>query len=307
MTKKEQFLAFLRREPGVEAPEGFPFLDLGPWPEGLRKIGSSMDLMMCPDVQMLDAPTCERPMVGAGYDVFGVHWSATAEISHYTPGQAPIYTDITHWREQVRIPNVDRLDWDTFRRYADALDPEKVVSVTLFSGLFERATVLTSMQECLMDAISEPEDFADMIGAIADYKIALIHKMCDYAPIDLLTYHDDWGTNNSTFLSPALWREVIRPHTQRVYDAAHARGVYLCQHSCGCTSPLLPDMIEMGADAWDAQKSCNDLLALQKEYGDRIFLMANDILNAGTPKDSDLPPITSPYPAWQEKPEFLFT
>ena len=43
------------------------------------------------------------------------------------------------------------------------------------------------------------------------------------------------------------------------------------------------------------------------EDGDRIFIMANDITNAGAPKGGDLPPITTPYPAWPEKPEFLFT
>ncbi len=310
MTKKEQLLTFLRREKGAETPEDFPFLNIEPWPEGTRRIADSMGLMMRGLCESLSAPVCERPMNGEGYDIFGVHWSKTATVSHYTPGQKPIYDDITLWREQVRFPNVDRLDWDTFRRSVDALDAEsKLVSVTLFCGLLERATMLTSMQECMMDAISEPEDFADMLGAVADYKIALIDKMCEYAPIDMITYHDDWGTNNSTFMSPQLWRETVRPHTQRIYDAIHRHGIYLCQHSCGCVSTLVEDMIEMGADSWDGQRSCNDWPELARRYGDRIFLMANDITYVGAPPSGtdELPPLLDVYPAYEEKPDFLYT
>ena len=309
MTKKEALLAFLRRAPGAQAPEEFPFLSIEPWPAGVRRIGDGMGLMMCGLCETIAAPVCERPMSGAGYDIFGVHWSATATVSHYTPGQKPVYDDITRWREQVRIPNADRLDWDSFRREADQLSGDKLVCVTLFSGLFERATVLTSMQECLMDAISEPESFAAMLGAVADYKIALIDRMCEYAPIDLITYHDDWGTASSTFLSPQLWRETVRPHTQRIYDAVHRHGIYLCQHSCGRVSPLLGDMIEMGADAWDGQRACNDWPALAREYGGQIFLMANDITFVGAPPAGAdaLPPLTDRYPAYSEKPEFLYT
>lgn len=309
MTKKEQLMAYLRRTPGVEKPADFPVMDdLEGWPADVRPLTSSGKLSMGGLFQMLDSPACERPMSGEGYDVFGVHWSAASQASHYTPGQKPIYDDITCWREQVRIPNVEKLDWDTFRGFVSRLDPEKPVSMMLLSGIFERATALTTMQECLMDAISEPEDFSDMLGAIADYKIALIDKISEFVHVDVLTYHDDWGTNRSTFMSPALWREVVRPHTQRIYDAAHRHGIFVIQHSCGCVSPLLPDMIEMGADAWDGQLRCSDMAALQREYGDRIFLLTNDAqYDFGDRPPADLPAMPpSPYPAYAEKPEFLY-
>ena len=31
----------------------------------------------------------------------------------------------------------------------------------------------------------------------------------------------------------AVWRQVIRPHTQRIYDCAKRLGIMIDQHSCG--------------------------------------------------------------------------
>lgn len=314
MTQKENLLRYLRREPYDSVPENLSYIPIDSSLD-IPPVLNSMSLNSCGLVQPLDAPVCERPMTGDGYDVFGVHWSKTDGISHYTPNQAPVYDDIECWREQVRFPNVDRLDWDSFRREAEKLDTEnKLVSITLFCGLFERATMLTSMEECLMDVISAPESFCDMIGAIADYKIALINKICEYIHPDIIIYHDDWGTSHSTFMSPELWRRTIKPHTKRLYDAMLAQGITICQHSCGYLEPLIGDVIEMGAHMWDAQKSCNDLAAISAKYSDKLLIVANDI--GGTPPppppgaDSDSsggpPPFAALYPAYSEKPEFLY-
>lgn len=309
MTPKENLLHYLRRETFEYPPENFAYIPLDTGGRDIPPVGDSMALVSCGLVQTINPPVCERPMTGEGFDVFGVHWSKTAGVSHYTPNQPPVYDDIENWHSQVRFPNVERLDWDSFRRDAENLDTENnLVCITLFCGLFERATMLTSMEECLMDAISDPENFSGLIGAVADYKIALINKICEYIHPDIIIYHDDWGTNRSTFMSPELWRETIRPHTKRVYDAMLAQGLTICQHSCGCVSPLVNDMIEMGAHMWDAQKSCNDLVGLSEKYSDRIFILANDI--GGTPppdmKGAAPPPLADQYPAYAEVPEFLY-
>lgn len=227
-----------------------------------------------PVIKTLDIPVCERPLGGTGYDVFGVHWTHAPQASHYTPGQSPRYDDITCWRDQVRFPDLDRFSWDELRREAAEFDRENhLMAVVLFTGPFERATTLTSFEDCLVDLITEPEEFSELIGAIADYKIALIHRIWDCAQPDIFYLHDDWGTTKSTFMSPELWRQVIKPHTQRIYDAIHAHGALVVQHSCGRVESLIGDMVEMGADAWDGQNECNDMDALRACYGDRIVIL----------------------------------
>ena len=285
MTEKENLLHYLRHEPCERVPE-------------FVRIAGSNEL-----VETIEVPVCERPMSGSGYDVFGVHWTDAEGASHYTHGQRPIYDDIENWKTQVRIPNIERFDWETFRKDAELVDREnKVLSIVLYSGIFERATVLTSFEDCLVNLISDPENFADLVGAIADYKIALIGKVCDLAHPDIIVYHDDWGTNRSPFMNPELWRRVIKPHTKRIYDAIHAHDVIVCQHSCGMVAPLVPDMAEIGADAWDGQAECNDLDELEKIVGDRLVILRKPPL----PPNRAVRRLESKYGAYPEKPVHLY-
>ncbi len=306
MTPKENFLHYVRHEPYEYTPE-MTYLPLV-LDEGVPPVPYTAGGLPADMVQEVAIPACERPMVGSGYDVFGVHWTAAQPVSHCTPHQKPIYDDIEDWRAQVRIPNVEKLDWETFQQDVEKLDTEnKIIMMTALCGLLERGTMLTSMEECMMDIITDPENYYDMMGAIADYKIALINKICQYVHPDIIVYHDDWGTNHGTFISPALWRQVIRPHTQRIYDAMKARNIIICQHTCGDVSTLMDDMVEMGLDMVDLQKKCSNLGACSAKYSGRMMITANDIVNNLVKPAEDGEAPGDRYPAYENVPEFLYS
>ena len=261
-------------------------------------------------------PVCDRPQRGTGYDVFGVHWTDTAPASHYSHGQDPIIDDIEEWEDQLRIPNIDKLDWDPFKRSAEAIDRDNdVVIATMFVGPFERASCLTSFEDCLCNVMTNPEEFSDMISAISDYKVEMIDRICRYGAPDIINFHDDWGTAKSTFLSPELWREVIAPHAKRIYDAAAERGVFLSQHSCGAISTLIPDMVEMGLKCWEGQAECNDMPALEKEFDGRLRILHRPDVTKFTPEQqaefdeiisqASAKPVHVDQP-YAEKPVFLY-
>ena len=44
-------------------------------------------------------------------------------------------------------------------------------------------------------------------------------------------------------------------------------GMYICLHSCGCISTLMPLIIRAGFDAWEGQDSANDKKAILDQYG----------------------------------------
>ena len=290
MTEKENLLHYLRFEPCEHepAPEQLDFM-----------AGGEL-------VKVLDIPVRERPLHGSGYDVFGVHWSATADVSHYTTDQKPVYDDIEDWQSQVRFPDIEKFEWDQLRADAATVDRSRqLVNVVMYCGPFERTTMLTSMEDCLVNLMLDSESFADLIGAITDYKISLVEKIWDCAQPDVYLLHDDWGTAKSTFMRPELWREVIKPHTARLYNAIHAHGALILQHSCGAIGPLVGDMVELGANLWDGQPECNDFSALRAQYGDRLHILEKPPRRAmaGAVK----PPMPNEkYGGYAEYPEFLF-
>jgi uroporphyrinogen decarboxylase len=137
-------------------------------------------------------------------------------------------------------------------------------------GLFERAYLLLGMEEALMAFLTEPEAMADLLNALADYKIALIAAFHEHVPLDLLWFGDDWGTQTDLFLPPATWRALIKPPLARIYACAQERGILVNQHSCGRIERIFGDMVELGAAIWNPCQPCNNLAALKRAYGGRI-------------------------------------
>jgi uroporphyrinogen-III decarboxylase len=223
-------------------------------------------------VVVIDAPVVERP-VAAGYDAFGVHWSYKEDAeggTFPTLGGHTIH-DLSRWREQVTFPDVAALDWEAVAARADEIDrDEHLVSGFVEMGLFERSYLLLGMEEALIATAVEPDLVGELVGAIADYKIALIERFDDAADLDLVWYGDDWGTQDRLFMRPDAWRRIIKPHTGRIYACMRGRGIVVNQHSCGRIEAILPDMVEMGADIYNPCQPCNDLAALKRQYGGRI-------------------------------------
>ncbi len=217
-------------------------------------------------------PVIERPD-RAGLDAFGVQWNyeASAEGGTFPAQGGHTISDLSLWRRQITIPNLDSFDWEPAARTAATFDRQTRVIVGFVEmGLFERSYLLLGMDEALMAYITHPELMYDLLGALADYKIALIRRLHEAIRMDILWYGDDWGNQRSLFLPPAVWRRVVRPHTQRIYDCARELGVMIDQHSCGKVDEVVGDMVEMGATMWNPCQPCNDLAGLKKKYGGRI-------------------------------------
>ena len=217
-------------------------------------------------------PVVERSY-SAGKDAFGVLWALEDGVqcgTYPALGGHPI-ADLRAWRGRIEIPDIDALDWEQIRLRADAVNrTESLVCGFVEMGLFERTYLLLGMEEALMAYVAEPALMTELVWAIADYKIRLIERFDEVADLDMVWYGDDWGTQNDLFLPPEIWRRILRPHTQRIYDCMKTRHIIINQHSCGKIEPVFSDMIEMGADIWNPCQPCNDLAALKKRFAGRI-------------------------------------
>lgn len=223
-------------------------------------------------IRIIYPPVVERPN-DTGYDAFGVHWTfeAGAEGGTYPSPVAPVIKDLHCWRDQLTIPDVSALDWDSVADAVAVIDRgQYLVQGFIEMGLFERSYLLLGMEEALINYTLEPDLMSDLLGALADYKIALITKFHEVARLDMIWYGDDWGTQDRLFMSPILWRRVIKPPTQRLYDCMKAHGILVNQHSCGKIETIFGDIVGMGADMWNPCQPCNDLAALKRKYGERI-------------------------------------
>jgi len=220
-------------------------------------------------------PIVERP-AKAGKDDFGVLWALKedAEGGTYPAPNGNLMNTIDEWREKLILPNVDSYDWDSLKKQVESIDRSKfVIQGFVEMGLFERSYLLLGMEEALITYLTDPEEMKAMLHEIADYKIRFITKYYEVTKMDMLWYGDDWGTQTNSFLPPNVWREVIKPETQRIYDRIKSLRIILNQHSCGKIENIFGDIVEMGADMWNSCQPCNDLKKLKEMYGDKISFL----------------------------------
>ena len=97
--------------------------------------------------------------------------------------------------------------------------------------------------------MEEPEACYDFFGAIADHKIRLYEYIIKYYRPDIICMHDDYGHGKGMFMSPEVWRELIKPHLQRIIDMVASYGVIYEHHCCGYFAPILGEIADMGCAA----------------------------------------------------------
>ncbi len=220
----------------------------------------------------IKSPVVERPEQ-AGKDTFDVEWSLQTGAqggTYPTPNGNPI-TDLSCWREQITMPTLGEIDWSSVKVNADEVDrTECLVSGFVEMGLFERSYLLLGMENALISFFTAPQAMAELVAAIADYKIELIEHFDDAINMDILWYGDDWGTQDNLFMPPDTWRQTIKPHTQRIYDCLKKRDIIINQHSCGKIEDIFSDMVEMGVDIWNPCQPCNDLAGLKRAFGEEV-------------------------------------
>lgn len=232
---------------------------------------------------------------GTGPDGFGVSWTYVPEATAamVTPGAKPLLEDIADWREVVKFPDLEAIDWKAQAEkdlhtnfgafvagaglipYEDGktcMDGDKLGVCMVINGSFERLHALMGMENALCALIEDPEACYDFFGAMADYKIAYFKKIAQYYPVDVINAHDDYGTNDRMFMSPDLWRKLLKPHLKRIVDAVHEMGLIYQHHSCGYIEPIFGDLVEIGVDAIDTLQggSNHNLPALKAQYGKQI-------------------------------------
>ena len=212
-------------------------------------------------------------------DEFGCQWKyvVSAGGGMLDPDGKNVIDDITKWEKQVKFPALELKDSDFMET---AYNPDKVLHVNIFQGLTERLVALMGgYTEAMLALAEEPEACADFFNAFADWEIALIDKLYARYPINMLTYHDDWGTERDTFFSERMMEELVLEPTRRIVRHAKSKGAAFEFHCCGCIGRFLKYMIEVGIDFLQIQGRANDVPAMKRDFGDKIgFCVFNEKL-----------------------------
>ncbi len=213
-----------------------------------------------------------------GRDMFGIDWEyvPSAGGSMVRPG-TPFIEDANDLVEKIVWPDIDSWDWEGSRRSNEAFlkaNEKKSVCTWFFNGYFERLISLMEFEGASIALVDEDQQDAvhAFFDKLTDLYIRIFEKLFDTFPeIDGIYFHDDWGSQRSSFFSPDVAEEMIVPYMRRFTDYIHSKGRFCHLHSCGHLMNQLENIIAAGWDAWDPQPM-NDSQQLYEEYGDRILM-----------------------------------
>ncbi|MHB1006484.1 MAG: uroporphyrinogen decarboxylase family protein [Chloroflexota bacterium] len=95
--------------------------------------------------------------------------------------------------------------------------------------------------------------------------------------VDIIRTSDDIADQRGPVMSPALYRELLKPRQQRYMAAIRgATKAKIYYHSCGAMVPLLDDLIEIGVDIFNpvqVSAAGMDTAELKRRFGDSLTFM----------------------------------
>ena len=214
----------------------------------------------------------DSPLQG-GLDPFGVNWIVTKEGAIPEPNNF-MFDDIADWKQYVKFPDMNSLGIEEAARIemADVDREKKVINVFSATGLFERLAAFMGFENTLCSLVEDPDSCREFFEAFADYKIDCHNRFIDAYNPDIITYFDDMATANGLFMSPKVYREVIKPAHRRIIEGVTSRGVIFSQHICGKAQELIEDFVEMGAKMWHTAQIMNDLPGILEKYKGRLIV-----------------------------------
>ncbi len=236
------------------------------------------------------APLRQDPVVRGDYsyltDEFGIGWRM--------PLRGGLYYDLWHHplagAETIR--DIESYPWP------DPLDPERFASIAddasriierqkqgcfverMSSGMWEHAMWMTGYDKFFMDMLVNPALVSALMEKILEIKMKYWGRVLDLIGerTIIVSCADDLGTQNSLLVSLELYKEMIWPYHQRLFQfiKQRARGkAYIFFHNDGAIMETIPLLIEAGVDILNPfQVNCTgmDTKQFKRDFGDVVSI-----------------------------------
>jgi uroporphyrinogen decarboxylase len=134
---------------------------------------------------------------------------------------------------------------------------------------WERYQFLRGSENALLDLMELDDRSTGLLRAIHEYYLREM-EFWTGTDVDFVYFMDDWGSQHSLLINPALWRELFKPLYRDYCALAHAKNKFIFMHSDGNIQAIYPDLIEIGVDAVNSQLFCMDFDFLERHAKGRI-------------------------------------
>lgn len=245
-------------------------------------------------------PATEKPAAdGVLVSEWGIPYRRAADgDGHYTLAGHPL--------KEARLADLDTYPWPdplAPARYAGLTEEARalaggdyaVVGNVGWPEIFGMAWYLRGFENFMMDLLTDKDMAHAVLRHVTDFNVTRYTRFLELAGehIDALYFGDDLGAQDGLFISPATYREMIKPYHAELFEVIRANSKsHILFHSCGSIAPIVGDLIDIGIDIVNpVQVTAKgmDTVALKKRFGAQVaFWGAIDsqhILPTGSPAE----------------------
>lgn len=170
----------------------------------------------------------------------------------------------------------DRIPWALIKQNYEKWRAEgRWIYAHFWFGFDVTHSHMMGTENTLLAMMTEPELVTDMFDTYLSRCEDLFSQIWEAGyHFDEVYWPDDMGYKGTTFFSPQMYRQLVKPFHARAAKWAHDRGIYARLHSCGNITTLIPDIIDAGIDALNPLevKAGVDTKAIKDAYGDKLVL-----------------------------------
>jgi uroporphyrinogen decarboxylase len=257
----------------------------------LERLGT--DLRYCWPGLLPNSPITPGEDDDTFYDSYGQVWKRALPYYYAGDGLLAQANSIEDIERLVQWPDLTDPRWmagvaERARELREGTDYFVVMRMIASHGPFQTACDLRGTETFLLDMAINPE-FAK---ALLDKVTTIFESLLTLAMqtggqyFDMIELPgDDYAGNDSPIMSPAMFREFVKPCLARLVKAVreYNPGVRIMLHSDGAITKLLPDIIDLGVDVIHPLEPllATDMNAVKEKFGKQVtFLGGIDISHA---------------------------
>ena len=231
---------------------------------------------------------------------WGVRWQRSTDYT-YAPVEGPFQRISDPTLEDLKRypwPKASAIEnFNNWREKARRLrqESDKALVARVMPGIVTYAQFLRGFENWAVDLVLNPEFSKGLHEKLAETWIEAVSLVVEAVEdnVDVIMFGEDLGIQNQTMLSPAMFRERIKPLLTKMVRAIKSRTkAKIAMHTCGSVYALIEDFIDIGIEVLNPmQSNAKDMEAPKVKgiAGNRLALWGgidtHQVMPKGTPEE----------------------
>ncbi|MBN2073487.1 MAG: hypothetical protein JW770_06050 [Actinobacteria bacterium] len=223
-------------------------------------------------------------------DHFGIKWRKKShKYGSYCEFVEHPLADIKNY-DSYRWPDPlleEKEGIEMYKKLIDECGSEYAIIGGVGCSMLEASWYLRGLENLLADLYLNKDFAIEILDRTMNYSLELSRKLVELG-VDIIWWGDDIACESGPLMSPALYRELIKPrYAYMVQEIKKVnKNIKIAYHTDGDIEWALNDIIELGIDILNPlQPDVNNVAEIKAKYGEKLTFWGNvdtrTIMNEG--------------------------